>query len=366
MGWSLGEKGSGARRDLVVIAHGGVTEAIRAAAPGAAVVGVTFPPMKGHYAGIGPDKLPPLGELVRGALQQAGAAELGRLVLVGFSEGCQAVRAWLAAGEVPSAAIAIDGIHGTKPAPSVGQVAPWRAFFSRSRAGERFGAVTATRIPTVTYLPTASMLPIVTGFPPAPLLDKGGGSVAGIEGSPRDACAVLLSLGRAQAGDLGASLVLGALVQAAVSEYDASAARSGDDGAWMLMPAWSGTSYQRAQQGALVAEQWPGTDGPAHVQQAQQVMPRLIGEALQRQAIPWVSGYSTGPRPPEPSGVVWPAIPGVVPGGGGGGGGGGRPPAPGAAPPPPAPPPPSDDSAAAGAVLVLGLGVAGLALSRRG
>lgn len=352
MAWSVQEKGSGERRDLIVIAHGGVTDAIRAAAPGAVVVGVSFQPMQGFYAAVAPDKLPPLADLVRGALQQAGAAELGRLVLVGFSEGCQAVRAWLAAGEVPSAAIAIDGIHGTKPAPSAVQVAPWRSFFGRARAGERFGAVTATRIPTVKYLPTAVMLPIVTGFQPAPLLDKEGATVAG--GGRPDACAVLLSLAGAHTGDLGASLVLGALVQAAALEAEGA-------GGWTVIPAWGGTRYQRAQQGGLVAEQWPGTDGAAHVEQAKSVMPRLIGEALQRHDAPWIAGYSPGPRPPEPAGIVWPAIP---PGGGGGGGAPpGRPPAPGAAP---ATAPPEEGGAVAGAVLVLGLAAAGLAISRRG
>lgn len=354
MAWSVQEKGSGARRDLIVVAHGGVTEAIRAAAPDAVVVGVSFPPMQGFYAAVAPDKLPPLGDLVRGALQQSGASELGRLVLCGFSEGCQAVRAWLGAGEVPSAAIAIDGIHGTKPAPSAAQVAPWRSFFGRARAGERFGAVTATRIPTVKYLPTAAMLPIVTGFQPAPLLDKGGAVVAG---GRLDACEVLLSLAGAHTGDLGASLVLGALMGAAASEY---AAAQGEGEGWITMPPWSGTIYQRAQRGALVAEQWPGTDGAAHVEQAKAVMPRLIGEAMQRHDAPWIAGYSPGPRPPEPAGIVWPAIP---PGGGGGGTPPGGPPAPGAAP---ATAPPEEGGAVAGAVLALGLAAAGLAISRRG
>lgn len=364
MAWSVQEKGSGPRRDLIVVAHGGVTDAIRAAAPGAIVVGLAQTPMKGLYASIGPDKVPPLAELVRGALDKAGGPELGQVVLCGFSEGCQAVRAWLAAGEVPSAVVAIDGIHGTKPAPSAGQVDPWRAFFARSRKGERFGVVTATRIPTVNYLPTATMLPIVTGFQPAPVLDAATTTSGAIVRRP-DACAVLLALLGPTAGFLGVgAAIVSALSSAAAFEAEA---RAGEEaGGWILMPAIWGVPYQRIQQGLLVAEQWPGKDGAAHVQQAQSVMPRMIGEALSHKADPWISGYSSGPRPAEPGGIIWPAIPGGAPPG--------RPPAtspPASTPPatsPPATSPPAASEGGGGAavaVLVLGLGLGGLALAKR-
>lgn len=317
-GWSVQQKGSGSFRDLIVIAHGGVTETIRQVAPEAAIVGIGFPALKGHYVlkGQGAGMLPPLVEIVRAAIPASEGCQLRRLVLCGFSEGCQAVRAWLAAGEVPSAVLVIDGAHGSKPTPSEAQVIPWRQFFARAINAGRYAAITATRIPTTTYLPTATMLPILTGFPPPPPLVTSGASIE-------------------------------------------------PETVWQQMPAWSGVPYQRAVRGQLVAEQWPGTDGPAHVQQAREVLPRLLGESLAAMTVPaWVRGYSVGPRPPEETDVVFPPIPG----GGGGGGGGGRPPPSTPTTPPPAPPvpvPPPDSGGAGGAAAVLGLfGLGLVALSR--
>jgi len=336
------QPGEGNPRDPIVIAHGGLTPAIRAVAPQACVVGLSFPPLKGHYAlkGSGAGMLPPLAELVKGAL---GGVALRHLILVGFSEGCQAVRAWLAAGEVPSAVLAIDGAHGSKPSPSAAQVQPWRSFFARARAAQRPAVITATSIPTGNYLSTSTMLPILTGFQPPPSTTSAGGSVV--------------------VGDVGIALaVLGSLANAAALEASARA------GAGPTLPdGWEqGPGFLWTQQGLLYAEQWPGKDAAAHVQQAQQGIPRLLGRVLselaQIPAAPWVRGLTPGDPPPAPPGVVFPAIPG-------GGGGGGRPPSPAtppAAPPaPPAPPPPpSSASSAAGPLVVLVLGL-GFALMRR-
>lgn len=345
MAWSVQEKGQGARRDLVVIAHGGATDAIRAAAPGAILVGLAQKPMAGLYSAIGPGKVPPLAELVRGALEAAGGPELGRLVLVGFSEGCQAVRAWLAAGEVPTAAIGIDGIHGSKPAPSAAQVDPWRAFFDRARAGERFGAVTATRIPTVTYLPTATMLPIVTGFPAAP--------------SEPDAVGALLALASSwqpHTGFVGAESLLLSALQGAAGLEASREVRAGEDPGWVRIPDPIG--HWRIRAGLLVAEQWPGTDAPAHVQQAREVMPRMIGEAVaSTDAAPWIAGYSTGPRPPDP-----PGAPRLQPPGPGPSGPPSRPPPSGI---PPVAPSSSGGEGGGAAVLLLGAGLGLLAMGRR-
>lgn len=297
MSWSLQEKGSGSRRDVVVIAHGGVTDPIRAAAPGAIVVSLVAKPLSGGYGSIGPGKVPPLFELVNGALQAAGGPSLGRLILVGFSEGCQAVRAWLAAGEVPSAAIAIDGIHGSSPAPSSSQVIPWRSFFERARRGDRFGAVTATRIPTSGYLPTATMLPRVTGFPAPP-------------GAPLDGVGALLSIASSQIETGFAESILISALNGAVGleleSYARARTAAGEASPWVEMPGVLG-SYQRAREGLLVAEQWPGTDAAAHLFQAQKVMPRMIGEAIaSTDAAPWIRGISSTTRPPDPGGLELP------------------------------------------------------------
>lgn len=312
MAWSVQEKGSGALRDLIVIAHGGVTQAIREAAPGAIVVGLAQKPLSGGYSAIGPGKVPPLAELVRGALEAAGGPFLGRLVLVGFSEGCQAVRAWLAAGEVPTAVLAIDGAHGSSPAPSPAQVTPWRSFFDRARAGERFAAITATRIPTSGYLPTAAMLPILTGFPPPPAVQDGVGALLSLAARWR----------APETGFVGAeSILMAALQGAAGIEAARPRVAAGEDGGpgWIEIP--DPIPHWRIRAGLLVAEQWPGRDAPAHVQQARDVLPRLLAEAIASIDVPpWIAGLHSRPRPPEAPGSI--PIQVAPPSGGGGGGGG--------------------------------------------
>ena len=372
MAWSVQQKGEGSPRDLIIIGHGGLTAAITAAAPRACVVGVTFPALTGGYAQIAPDKLPPLAEIVRGAL---GSTPLGSLVLIGFSEGCQMVRTYLAAGEVPSAVLVIDGAHGSKPEPSAAQLAPWRSFFGRARAGQRHAMITATRIPTVKYLPTAYMLPLIMGCSPAPLEPA---DVARVQAARPLTAAELQATAagalRPGPGHVGVALLLELAQRWRPSRIAAGDAAEAD--------AWEkGPGYWYLRDALAYAEQWPGTDAAAHVQQAKEVIPRLLGRtmgALADLPIPgWVKGVSEGPAPAPPAGVVWPTVPGASspppsssppasspPGG--------RPPAgppsskPPASPPPPAPPAKSDGSGGAGVLLlVLTAGGVGLLTLKR-
>lgn len=181
------QPGSGARRALVVIHHltAALDDAVRSAlGPGPLVVNLTAPPGKGAYSRVGPGGLAPLAELCAWAAEKTGA-DVGPVALVGFSEGCQAPRAYLlAGGEQPFAVVAIDGTHADWPAPDEArQIAPWRAFFERARkdgCAARFIAshsgltyVEQLKAPHRPYMATRSVLRRVTGWP----LDGADGSV---------------------------------------------------------------------------------------------------------------------------------------------------------------------------------------------
>lgn len=290
--------------------------------------------------------MPALADLVRGAL---GSARLGNLILVGFSEGCQAVRAYLAAGEVPSAVLAIDGAHASAPPDLRTQIQPWRDFFDRARARRAHAIITATRIPTTNYLSTATMLPILTGFPPAP-------KVAAPAAAAGFAPVALITLGLSTAATLeqharGRNVRLWQVGEAG-------------DPAWEVM---GGGAFQKCSEGWLQAQQWPGGDAAAHVQQAAQVMPIALGEVFVRLAngpiAPFVRGYSAGDPPPiAPVGPYTELPPGLTP----------TNPKPGRVPDSPAPaPPPAPSSSSggggAGAVLLVlaAAGLGAVAVSRR-
>lgn len=90
-------------------------------------------------------------------LSLAGIEQLGRLFLVGFSAGCQAVRVQLAAGVVPSVALAADGIHASDP-PTEAQSAPWQEAARRAEAGELFFGVSYSQVSATKFLPTRTSI----------------------------------------------------------------------------------------------------------------------------------------------------------------------------------------------------------------
>ena len=290
--WTVAQQGEGSPRDLVVIAHGGTPPTVLQYTPRACVVGVNYPPAKGNYKLGG--MLPPLADLVRGAL---GSTPLGNLILVGFSEGCQAVRSWLAAGEVPSAVLVIDGAHASAPPDLRPQIQPRRDYFDRARWRKAHALGTATRIPTTNYLPTAVVLPLITGFPPAPKLP----AVSAVSGFAPVALALM-------------SLSGAASIEQELRGHPWRVRVGADD-----EPTWQvRDGYQQIREGNLMAQQWPGGDAAAHVAQAQKVMPSLLGEVyvwLANEPIaPYVRGYSAGDPPPiAPVGPYQPIPPGLMP-----------------------------------------------------
>jgi pimeloyl-ACP methyl ester carboxylesterase len=76
-----------------------------------------------------------------------GLDRLRSLVLVGYSAGCQNVRAALRTGTLPLAerfgVVLIDGTHASLP-PELWQITVWRSFAEQARRGERLMVATCT------------------------------------------------------------------------------------------------------------------------------------------------------------------------------------------------------------------------------
>jgi len=97
-------------------------------------------------------------------------AEIGDVVLVGFSAGCQAVRRELVAGGDPAAVVTIDGTHANLP-PEGWQIEIWQKLARRARHGERLFVATCTQNTYVEHLPkdqryaaVVTVLRAATGF----------------------------------------------------------------------------------------------------------------------------------------------------------------------------------------------------------
>jgi hypothetical protein len=106
-------------------------------------------------------------EPITHTLQELGP---GPRILVGYSAGCQDVRAALWAGVEVDAVIVIDGTHASLP-PEPRQLACWAACADRARRGEMLFVATCTQQTYVEtqlakgerYLSTVSVLEQVTG-----------------------------------------------------------------------------------------------------------------------------------------------------------------------------------------------------------
>lgn len=87
------------------------------------------------------------GQTPAAVASKLGLARVRSLVLIGYSAGCQAVRAALRSGALPIAerigVIAIDGTHASMP-PEPWQLDVWRCVAEQARRGERLFIATCT------------------------------------------------------------------------------------------------------------------------------------------------------------------------------------------------------------------------------
>lgn len=93
------------------------------------------------------------------------------LVLLGWSAGCQAIRAHLKAGARPQVVVALDGTSGSVPADDAAHVAPWRELAERARAGGCLALLSHTGMtyterlpPAQRYAATVTILRAATGW----------------------------------------------------------------------------------------------------------------------------------------------------------------------------------------------------------
>ena len=156
------------KRPLVVIFHAAseVDARVRlATGPTACIVNYTTTPMKQMYSEVGKNGLPDYRDIVNEFGPKVGTARFWPVVLVGFSEGCQAVRAMILHDmQIKSTGIdgvvAIDGVHSQKPIPAqysdgwARQIGSWQRWLGFGQWGEdkaRASVFTHSEIVPPTY-----------------------------------------------------------------------------------------------------------------------------------------------------------------------------------------------------------------------
>lgn len=162
----LVQNGATSTRPLIVIYHcdSSMDDRIRTACGSyPCIVNYTARPMKGDYARVGKQGLESLKSVYESIRPDVGAVAFTPVIVAGFSEGCQGVRAQLyeamtnTGAMTPDGIVCIDGVHSSKPIPEQPdgytqgdgsafdlQMQPWLAWLGgRSQWGDdtSYGAV---------------------------------------------------------------------------------------------------------------------------------------------------------------------------------------------------------------------------------
>ena len=122
----LVQNGATSTRPLIVIYHCDMSmdDRIRTACGSyPTIVNYSATPMKKNYQRVGLNGLQSLRDVYDSILPEVGAVAFSPVIVAGFSEGCQGVRAHLYEamthqGLEPDATVCIDGVHTTKPPPT--------------------------------------------------------------------------------------------------------------------------------------------------------------------------------------------------------------------------------------------------------
>ena len=171
----LVQAGQGARRPLVVLYHAGPWSdqlVTAAAGPDACVVNDTEEPSHGLYARVDAGGIENLDTVLAQAQGLAGESFTpSPLIVAGFSEGCEGVRAQLLAGHDPDVVICTDGIQVQR---SYGDadLQVWRDLVARARAGRSRFLVSHAFFSATKGLPVVETMRLITGLP----LPQGGTS----------------------------------------------------------------------------------------------------------------------------------------------------------------------------------------------
>lgn len=247
-----------------------------ACGPGACILNETLPAFRRSYETIGPGHLTALWPLLpgSGASPPLGTFVIRNLILVGFSEGCQGPRTQLLAGVKPSGIVAIDGIHASKP-PAPSQINPWQDYLTQARESHAVFSHTFTAIKPEGYLSTTETAAIVW-------------------------------------------------------QLTGSEAWSADEA--------GGVACVQLEQGFAWLQRFPGSNAPAHIEQARKVLPArlaFVAGFLAQHAAPWTipergagkpalppplpsppppkGGTGPGPLPPPAWPPAWPPVPPQLP-----------------------------------------------------
>lgn len=151
---------------VVIVYHSGASDgALRAAAPGACIGVETGPGFSHFYDQLGPGHATPLPQAIEQLRSLAGLASFApsRTILCGWSEGCQAIRSQLQAGERPDACVAADGTHSASSFPAE-HIAAWKAYASGAKAGDGAFFASCSAIVPGTYASTRATIERITGF----------------------------------------------------------------------------------------------------------------------------------------------------------------------------------------------------------
>lgn len=168
--------GDGATRDVVLVyhAHPRTDADVKDAAPGAIVVNDTGAAFSSYYSKVG--SLDAILDKVRALVP---GVDFGRVIVCGWSEGCQASRVILNAAakdgaSEPDALVLADGTNATLP---VTGIETWSRFAEEAKASKRVMVASHTMLTYVEtlaspYASTLRVLRAMTGFPldrPGPL-----------------------------------------------------------------------------------------------------------------------------------------------------------------------------------------------------
>lgn len=156
-------KGSGPVRDLIVTYLDGSQAAVQLD-PMAVVLSDNGPAFSEFYGNVpGKRGIATYPELLQTFADVAEGATLGRVILVGFSEGCQAIRTHAMDGYFADGAVCADGTHLGIPAEGDKRAA-WQALVDRAASGGAPFAASHSHIVTEpSYMSTRAVLSLLTG-----------------------------------------------------------------------------------------------------------------------------------------------------------------------------------------------------------
>lgn len=167
------QQGVGQARDLVVVYYlaAELDSKLKQAAPGALILNDTRA-NTAEYRVVGGGGIAPIRDLAARTGREQGCI-IRSITLVGYSAGCQALRAQLqrGAGDLVDGLVPVDGTHASFPAPSeLMEIKPWRDFADQARAKRKVMTATHTMLTYTEQLPkpfmcTWHVLQRVTGWP---------------------------------------------------------------------------------------------------------------------------------------------------------------------------------------------------------